>query len=153
MEVESWVALSKSVKTPTNIVAKFKKYAARATFPSAFVRKCLNADLNKDCYENNLTTGTRIDGEIISLAAIARYDSWVAYEFRKALRERRNYRSPRFNFRGYDGRLWIEVTQKDDNYSKAGDIAAGFSKEYRDCGNGYYYALIDDEHFIGVDID
>ena len=45
--------------------------------------------------------------------------------------------------------------QKDDNYNyyKAGDIAAGFSKEYRGCANGYYYALIDDEHFIGIDID
>ena len=39
------------------------------------------------------------------------------------------------------------------NYYKAGDIAAGFSKEYRGCANGYYYALIDDEHFIGIDID
>ncbi len=49
----------------------------------------------------------------------------------------------------------IEVKQKDDNYNyyKAGDIAAGFSKEYRGCANGYYYALIDDEHFIGIDID
>ena len=49
----------------------------------------------------------------------------------------------------------IRLKQKDDNYNyyKAGDIAAGFSKEYRGCANGYYYALIDDEHFIGIDID
>lgn len=67
--------------------------------------------------------------------------------------ERRNFNSGTFTFRGYDGSLWIEVKQKDDNYYKAGDIAAGFSKEYRGCANGYYYALIDDEHFIGIDID
>lgn len=74
-------------------------------------------------------------------------------QFRKALKERCNFNSGQFTFRGYDGSLWIEVKQKDDNYYKAGDIAAGFSKEYRGCANGYYYALIDDEHFIGIDID
>lgn len=76
-------------------------------------------------------------------------------QFRKALKERRNFNSGTFTFRGYDGSLWIEVKQKNDNhnYYKAGDIAAGFSKEYRGCANGYYYALIDDEHFIGIDID
>ena len=131
------------------------EYASRATFPSAFVRKCLEADPTKDCYENRLTTGTRIDGEIISLDAISRYNHWAVGQFRKALKERRNFNSGTFTFRGYDGSLWIEVKQKDDNYNyyKAGDIAAGFSKEYRGCANGYYYALIDDEHFIGIDID
>ena len=96
-----------------------------------------------------------IDGEIISLDAISRYNHWAVGQFRKALKERRNFNSGTFTFRGYDGSLWIEVKQKDDNYNyyKAGDIAAGFSKEYRGCANGYYYALIDDEHFIGIDID
>lgn len=152
-EIKCWLSLSKVEKQPANIVAKFKRYASRAAFPSAFVRKCLEADLTKDCYENRLTTGTRIDGEIISLDAIARYAEWEVEQFRKALKERCSYHSRRFPFRGYDGYLWIEVKEKDDGYCKAGDIAAGFSKEYRDCGNGYYYALIDDEHFIGVDID
>ena len=34
-----------------------------------------------------------------------------------------------------------------------GDMMAGFSKEYRNCGNGYYYLLINDEWMIGYDID
>ena len=32
-------------------------------------------------------------------------------------------------------------------------MAAGFSKEFRNCGNGYYYLLINDEYMIGYDID
>lgn len=151
--VSQWLSIKKVERKESNIVAKFQKYAARATFPSAFIRKCLDADITKSCYENGLTTGTRIDGDIISLKAIERFSPWSVDEFRKALKERRNYHSVRFDFRGYDGSLWIEVKEKDGNYYRKGDVAAGFSKEYRGGGNGYYYSLIDDEHFIGCDID
>lgn len=151
--VANWLGMAKVEKPDTNIVEKFRRYASRATFPSAFVRKCLMADPTKGCYENRLTTGTRIDGEIISLKAIERYAPWAVGEFRKALMERREYHSYRFDFRGYDGSLWIDIADKDDNYYRKGDVMAGFSKEYRGCGNGYYYSLIDDEHFIGTDID
>ena len=34
-----------------------------------------------------------------------------------------------------------------------GDMAAGFGKEFRNCGNGYYYLLVNDEYMIGYDID
>ncbi len=151
--IEGWSNMTRVVRSETDIVAKFRRYASRATFPSQFIRKCLEADPTKSCYENRLTTGTRIDGEIISLKAIERYAPYAVQEFRKALRERHDYNSHRFDFRGYDGSLWLKVVQKDNGYYKAGDIAAGFSKEYRGCGNGYYYSLIDDEHFIGTDID
>ena len=102
-EIKCWLSISKVTKPTTNIVAKFQRYASRATFPSAFVRKCLEADPTKDCYENRLTTGTRIDGEIISLDAISRYNHWAVGQFRKALKERRNFNSGTFTFRGYDG--------------------------------------------------
>lgn len=151
--VENWRSIEKVQRNEADTVAKFRRYAARASFPSAFVRKCLAADPAKDCYENRLTTGTRIDGEIISLKAIERYAPYSVREFRKALMERREYNSCRFDFRGYDGSLWIEIADKDDGYNRKGDVMAGFSKEYRSCGNGYYYSLIDDEHFIGTDID
>lgn len=151
--VESWRSIEEVQRNEADTVAKFRRYAARATFPSAFVRKCLAADPTKGCYENRLTTGTRIDGEIISLKAIERYEPWAVGEFRKALMERLQYHSCRFDFRGYDGTLWIEIAEKDDGYNRKGDVMAGFSKEYRGCGNGYYYSLIDDEHFIGTDID
>ena len=107
--VEHWTALNPAEPKTTNIVRKFQRYAAKADFTSPFIRKCLEADPEKDCYANGLTTGTHIDGEIISLQAIARYDDWAVSQFRKALRERQNYRSCRFDFRGYDGALWLEV--------------------------------------------
>ncbi len=151
--VANWLGLTKVMKPETNLVEKFRRYASRATYPSAFVRKCLMADPTKSCYENRLTSGTRIDGEIISLKAVERYAPWSVEEFRKALAERRAYCSGTFSFRGYDGTLWIEIADKNDGYYRKGDIKAGLSKEYRGCGNGYYYMLIDDEHFIGVDID
>ena len=151
--VENWRGIEKVQRNEADTVAKFRRYAARASFPSAFVRKCLAADPAKDCYENRLTTGTRIDGEIISLNAIERYAPYSVREFRKALMERWQYHSCRFDFRGYDGSLWIEIADKDDGYNRKGDVMAGFNKEYRGCGNGYYYSLIDDEHFIGTDID
>lgn len=154
-EIELWIDIQKQDrgKSRTNIVEKFKKYASRASFTSPFIRKCLSADPEKCCYENGLTTGTRIDGEIISLKAVERHAPYNVAEFRKALAERRSYRSGTFSFRGYDGSLWIEVADKDTSYLKKGDVSAGLSKEYRGCGNGYYYMLIDDEHFIGTDID
>lgn len=151
--IVGWASIVPHTPKESNIVAKFKRYAARSTFPSAFVRKCLAADTSKSCYENRLTTGTRIDGEIISLAAIERYDPYSVRKFRNALNERKTYYSGRFEFRGYEGSLWIEIAEKDDGYYRKGDVKAGFNKEYRDCGNGYYYTLIDDEHFIGTDID
>lgn len=151
--IAEWIDIQPYKPHEENIVAKFKRYASRASFHSAFIRKCLDADESKDCYENRLTTGTRIDGEIISLKAIERFAPWEVVRFRKALQERRNYTSGRFNFRGYDGTLWVEIVECDGSYYRKGDIKAGFDKEYRDCGNGYYYSLIDDEHFIGTDID
>lgn len=134
-------------------VRKFIRLAAKATFPSAFVRKCLNADIDKGCYDNRLTTGCAIDGKIITLECISRYAPYEVYAFKKALQERKPYRSTRFSFQGYEGTLWLEIAEIDDGYNKPGDIAAGFSKEYKDCLNGYYYALINDDTFIGVDKD
>ena len=58
--VENWRGIEKVQRNEADTVAKFRRYAARASFPSAFVRKCLAADPAKDCYENRLTTGTRI---------------------------------------------------------------------------------------------
>lgn len=66
--------------------------------------------------------------------------------FREAVRNRREYRSPRFLFQGYDGSLWC--------YPEGdADISAGFSKEFRNCGNGYYYMLVNDDTLMGYDVD
>lgn len=153
--VASWTALCpcEEKNTEQRTVQKFIRYAAKATFPSAFVRKCLKADITKGCYENRLTTGCSVDGQIITLKCIERYAPRQVAAFREALRSRTPYRSCRFPFQGYEGSLWLEIADHDDDYNKTGDVRAGFSKEYKDCLNGYYYALINDEAFIGVDKD
>ena len=136
----------------TKLTAKFVRYAQKATFTNPWLRKVLAADPEKSPYENRITTGTKIDGDIISLQAVEKHCGWwVANQFRKAVKERRPYHSERFDFHGYDGSLWVEIPTGDD--AKEGDIHAGFCKEYRNCGNGYYFLLVNDDNFIGYDID
>lgn len=151
--VERWVSLERYVTPEKNLVKKYKRYAEKASFTNPFIRKCINADESKSCYENSLTTGTRIDGQIISLNAIAKYAPLQVEMFRRCLKEKKNMNSYRFDFRGYDGSLEIKVCEEDTDYCKKGDIQGWFSKEYRNCGNGYYYLLVNDENFIGYDID
>lgn len=129
------------------ITEKFIKKAKKATFTNSFIRKCLEADVTKGPCANNLTTGTSIDGNIISLTSIGKEHPYWVNLFREALAERRGFHSPRLPFRGYDATLWI------NDPDKHGEVCGGLSMEYKGCGNGYYYLLINDEEFIGADID
>ena len=114
-----------------NFVAKYKKLARRATHSNDWIRKIATADLTKSLYENDITSGTCIDGKCISLAAIEkRCGRTVMGIFRDAVKRKK----------------WCEAYPN-------GDVKAGFSKEYRNCGNGYYYLLINDTYVIGYDID
>ena len=136
------------------LVLKYRKMAAKATFQSPFLRDVLKADLSKGVYENHLTTGTRIDGQVISLEAVRRWCSDLEIrQFKEAVRECRKYHSCQFKFRGYDGSLWVEPCKKNEEGYQPGDLRAGFSKEYTGYANGYYYLLINDNNFIGYDID
>lgn len=128
-------------------VLKYKKLARLATHTNDWLRRIANADLEKSLYENHITTGTAIDGKCIGLATIEKYcGSRDMSLFRKALKQGEKFTTGRFDFCGYDGTLWCEPQ---DN----GDMAAGFSKEYRNCLNGYYYLLINDGYVIGYDVD
>lgn len=134
------------------LTAKYQKLAQKATFSNPYQRKVLASDPDRSPYENGLTTGTRIDGEIISLSAVEKWcGEWDVKRFKEALKNRTKYRSITFDFRGYDGTLWVEPCTEES--SQPGDVRAGFSKEYRGRGNGYYYLLINDDTFIGYDID
>lgn len=136
------------------LVLKYQREAAKATFTNQFLRKIKDADVSKSLYENGITTGNSIDGQTISLDSIRRWcGDHVYFMFKQALRERRCYDSSRFNFRGFDGTLWVEPFQKGDTYPQSEDVTAGFSKEYRNCANGFYYLLINDDKFIGCDVD
>lgn len=136
------------------LIRKFQREAAKAGFTSPFIRKIQHADYSKDLYKNGITSGTSIDGQIITLEAVRKWCGETIYRsFCDAVKNRTPYHSVRFDFRGYDGSLWVEPCDKDDDYHQAGDLNAGFSKEYRGCGNGYYYLLINEQTFIGCDID
>lgn len=133
--------------TDRKLILKYQKLARLATHANDWLRKIAGADLEKSLYENRITTGTRIDGKCIGLATIEKYcGTAYMHLFRQAMKNKENFSTCRFDFCGYDGTLWCEPR---DN----GDMAAGFSKEYRNCGNGYYYLLINDEYMIGYDID
>lgn len=161
VEFSDWHNITKiCVKSATDqvakerrMVAKYMREAALATYTNHFIRKCLNADWEKSVYENRLTTGTRIDGEIITLDAIAKYAPMEVSMFRASLRDKRSYTSQRFNFRGYDGSLSVQIVQTDTEFVKKGDVVGYFNKEYKGTGNGYYYLLINENKFIGYDID
>lgn len=133
--------------TERKLILKYQKLARLATHTNDWLRKIAGADLDKSLYENRITTGTRIDGKCIGLATIEKHcGSWIMSLFRKALKQGEKFSTARFDFGGYDGTLWCEPREN-------GDMVAGFSKEYRNCGNGYYYLLINDKYMIGYDID
>lgn len=130
-----------------NLVLKYKRLAARASFTNSWLDDIAKAELSKSLYENHLTTGNCIDGKCIRLATIEKYCGSSCIDlFKTALKEGKHYSTPRFDFFGYDGSLWCEPR-------KDGGVMAGFNKEYRNCGNGYYYLLINDDTFIGYDVD
>lgn len=140
-------SLEQDTNTDRKLVLKYQKLARLASHTNDWLRKIADADLDKSLYENRITSGTRIDGMCIGLATIEKYcGTTEMYLFRQAMKDKRRYSTCRFDFCGYDGTLWCEPR---DN----GDMMAGFCKEYRNCGNGYYYLLINDEYMIGYDID
>lgn len=131
-----------------NQTDKFIRKAKLATFNSDFVQKCLSADPSKSPYENGLSSGVPIEGKIITLKSFGKQYPWIEQQFRQALKERMPYHSGRVPFRGYEATLELWFTDKEETL-----MNGALSLEYKDCGNGYYYMLVNDDEFIGYDID
>ena len=128
------------------LILKYQKLAKQATFSNSWLDSIANADLTKDLYKNGITTGTSIDGKCIKVETLKKYfGADVVEMFLNAVREKKNFNSGRYDFQGYDGTLWVFI--------HGDDVKAGLNKEYRNCGNGYYYLLINEKTFIGYDID
>lgn len=129
------------------LVKKYQRLAEKASFNNFFIQKIKNADLTKDLYENHITCGTGIDGQCMKLKTIEKYcGHFTMNMFRESVRDRTYFNSERFKLYGYDGTLWCEPREN-------GEVLAGLCKEFTGTGNGYYYLLINDETFIGYDVD
>ena len=129
------------------LIKKYQRLANKATFENNWLRRIKNADYSKSLYENHITTGTSIDGKCIKLSTIRTYCGESIYiNFIDAIKKRKEYHSPIFRYGNYDGSLDCYVRDNDG-------FVGGFSKECRFRGKGYYYLLINDDTFIGYDID
>lgn len=153
------------------IIEKYKRMAREASFTNPFIRDCLalpdfdswRRDLvepsswekdkslrPKTLYELHITTGTSIDGKVISLNRIAKKYPREIERLRESIR---NCSAGTFitgrwaKFAGYD------ISLETDLNTETGDFRGFLSLEYAGCGNGYYYLLINDENFIGYDVD
>lgn len=153
------------------LIEKYKRMAGQASFTNPFIRDCLalpdldfwsrdlvepsswetNKELRpKTLYELHITTGTSIDGKVISLNRIARKYPQEIQLLRDSIIQKsaRRIISGRWaKFAGYD----ISIETEYD--PETGDFRGFLSLEYSGCGNGYYYLLINDENFIGYDVD
>ena len=156
------------LKKEYSVIAKYKRMASEASFTNRFIQSCLAVpdfetwknDLlpadywdkgrvgnPKSLYDLGLTTGTRIDGKVISLARIAKQYPRGIERLRESIRTKTpvSYIISRGKFAGYDITISTEGTA---------EAFQGFlSLEYAGCGNGYYYLLINDDNFIGYDVD
>lgn len=53
--------------TDRKLILKYQKLAQLATHTNVWLRDIANADLDKSLYENHITTGARIDGNVLGL--------------------------------------------------------------------------------------
>jgi hypothetical protein len=159
------------LKREYRIIEKYKRMAGEASFTNPFIRDCLaipdfdvwRADMiepsswdtikeprPKTLYDLHVTTGTNIDGTVISLNRIAKKFPLAIERLRESVRHQSagTFITDRWaKFAGYD------ISLETDFDSLTGDFRGFLSLEYAGCGNGYYYLLINDENFIGYDID
>lgn len=148
-------------------IAKYKRMAQQASFSNGWIEDCKklpNFEIwkkdvvteqygspceprQKNLYDYGITTGNKIDAKVISLSRIAKEFPRAVEQLRQGIKEQKAVGSVLFGerFAGYDIRMSLE--QRPDG------ICGYLALEYKGCGNGYYYFLINDENFIGYDID
>ena len=137
------------------LVEKYKRMAGEASFSNPFIRDCLALpDLHawrkdlvepnswekgkesrpKTLYELHITTGTNIDGKVISLNRIAKKYPREIERLRESIRNRSSgtFVTGRWaKFAGYD------ISIESEYNAETGDFRGFLSLEYAGCGNGY----------------
>ncbi len=141
-------------KDEFKLISKYRKLAEKSSFTNPFIEDCrfLPATLEewvkqgkKSLYDYRITTGNRIDGKVITLDKIFRLYPEAVNSFRDAIRKKRESRHSG-PMDGYD--MTISTQKRGD-----GTFVGYLAMEFKGCANGYYYALINDNTFIGVDVD
>ncbi len=147
------------LKSEYKLLGKYKTMAEKATFTNSWIEDCKKLptfeEFKKYEKENeyrvlhnfHITTGNKIDGKVISLSRIEKKYPLAIQRLREAIANKQAVGTiiSRANFAGYE--MSISVEERD------GGIMGYLSLEFKDCGNGYYYLLINDENFIGYDVD
>jgi hypothetical protein len=142
-------------KTQYNVIAKFRKMAEGANFSNSFITDCKKlptyADWIKDgakgLYELGITTGNKIEGRVISIKRIEKQYPDYAERLRDAIKNHtEGIICTCTPFAGYEMSLSTAKTATDE-------FIGYLSLEFKGCLNGYYYLLINDDNFIGYDVD
>jgi len=136
-------------------IAKFRKMAQKASFTNSFIKECLAlpatfeewvAGGKKSAYELGVTTGCSVTGKVITVKSFLESFPYYRHAMTEAIKNKTTWSSGRNRWRGYDCSISFE-------YNETAGWRGFLSMEYKDCGNGYYYLLINDENFIGYDKD
>jgi hypothetical protein len=147
------------LKAEYRMIAKYKTMAEKASFTNSWIEDCKNLptfeEFQKDpktseyrvLYTHGITTGNKIDGKVISLNRIEKKYPSAIKRLREAIANKEAVGTiiSTVPFAGYE--MTISVEARD------GGIMGYLSLEFKGCGNGYYYLLINDENFIGYDVD
>lgn len=136
------------------LIDKYRKYAEKSNglyfgeickqLPKTYDQWV--AEGSKCLYGYHITTGNKIDGKVITLSSIEKQYPYIVESFKNALKYKTKYNSSTVNFRGYD--MTVNI-YPDEN----GTIRGYLNMEFKGMGNGYYYMLINNDSFIGVDVD
>ncbi len=137
------------------LISKFRNLASKATFKNNFIDSCLALpqtmeqwinEGRKTLFDYNVGAGSRCEGLVITVDNIAKHFPHTGIQLKEAIKNRTagNIMS-RMNFRGYDATIDLRVGNE--------QFEGFLSMEYKGCGNGHYYILINDNTFIGYDTD
>lgn len=138
-----------------NSIKKFRTLASKAKFKNSFIDSCLALpqtieqwiqEGRKSLYEYGVGTGSRCEGLVITVDNIAKHFPHTGIQLREAIQNQKEgnvmYRR---EFRGYEATIDLRVGN--------GQFEGFLSMEYKGCGNGHYYILINEDTFIGYDTD
>ncbi len=89
-------------------------------------------DYSKDLYKNGITTGTSIDGQIITPKPCANGAKTTYRSFCEAVKNRTPFHSGRFDFRGYDGSPWWNLAIRTMAITGLGTRPQDFRKSTED---------------------